>query len=102
MTVYNTPGIGGQKNVCNGTAIMNDDTYVVAFGEHGQQIRSPNGGFTYGDMFQQARSVLFIQVAATEPVLPNGQLLPGALAALVLVGGGGAWLGYRWLKGGKK
>lgn len=84
-TVYNTPGIDGQHTY-NGTSIANGDNYVVAFGQYGQYVNSPNGNFTFDDMFDSAWSVLYVQVSSTAPSVPSGQPLPGALAALCVGG----------------
>lgn len=92
LTVYDTPGIDGQHTY-NGTSIVNGNNYVVAFGEYGQYVNSPNGSFTFDDMIGSAWSVLYVQVGSTAPSVPSGQPLPGVLAALLA--GGGAYAGCR-------
>jgi hypothetical protein len=91
-TVYNTPGIEGQHTY-NGTALTGGNNYVVAFGEYGQYVNSPNGSFTFDDMFDSAWSVLYVQVSSTAPSVPSGQPLPGVIAALCV--GSAAYGGYR-------
>lgn len=91
-TVYNTPGIDGQHTY-NGTSVTGGNNYVVAFGEYGQYVKSPNGSFTFDDMFDSAWSVLYVQVGSTAPPVPSGQPLPGAVVALCA--GGAAYAGCR-------
>lgn len=90
-TVYNTPGLDGQHTY-NGTAILDRNNYVVAFGKYGQYVSSPTGNYTYDQMIDAAQSVLNVQVGSKAPV-PSGQPLPGLLAALLVCGG--TYTGYR-------
>jgi len=96
--VYDTPGIDGQHTY-NGTAIVNGNDYVVAFGEYGDYIKSPTASFTFDEMVNSAYAVFSVQIGSTVPPGPSGQPLPGVLAALLA--GGGVYAGWRRRLGGR-
>ncbi len=80
--VYDTPGLAeGHSHTYNGTQLLNQDEYVIGFGEYGQYI----GSSSYDQVMNDSAFVMSVQVGANAP---SGQPLPGVLATL-LVGGTG-------------